>query len=550
MIESISIRNLGVISQAELSLAPGFNALTGETGAGKTMVLSALNLLLGGRADTTVIRSGEESLSVSGTWVVRNSELREELENLGAQLDGEVLIVTRTVNNDGRSRAILGGTPVPVSTLAELSERLVAVHGQSDQQRLRSVAAQRDALDEYGKLDDLLQAYRQAHSSYFELQARYVRMQSASGQDRARVQELTSLLATFEKLSPTKGEIAELGNVIERLSNVDSLRIAATTAHEAISPEDSLGALQALGIARKSLESTSDPKLQGIAAQLSEITSLTRDISVELSSYLLDLEIDPQQLEASLERRAELLAFERRYGDLDAFIDNVPTLQAELIDLDSSDEQLEKLEIQLEAALSQLAMAAKALSSARHEAALRLGQEVTAELAELAMVGSKLVVQISDLGEFESHGADRVEFMLAAFDGANLRPISKAASGGELSRIMLALELVLSKDKTLPTMIFDEVDAGVGGQTALELGRRLARVATNTQVLVITHLAQVAAFASNQIRVLKNTQGSITHSSVLPLSGEERVRELARMLSGAPDSDVAIAHAKELLASS
>ncbi len=550
MIESISIRNLGVIAQAELSLAPGFNALTGETGAGKTMVLSALNLLLGGRADTAVIRAGEDSLSVSGTWVIRNPLLKEELENLGAQLDGGELIITRTVNSDGRSRAILGGTPVPISTLSELAERLVAVHGQSDQQRLRSVSAQRDALDDYGKLNAHLDAYRQAHTTYQELQARYERMKSASGQDRARVEELTALLATFERLSPVKGEIAELGHQIERLSNVDNLRIAASTAHEAISPEDSVGALQALGIARKSLDSTSDPKLQEIASRLSDLTSLARDISVELSSYLLDLEIDPQQLEANLERRAELVAFERRNGELDAFIDGVPKLQAELLDLDSSDEQLEKLEVQLEASLSQLAAAAKSLSEARREAAQRLGHEVTTELAELAMVGSRLVVQVTDLGEFEASGSDRVEFMLAAFDGANLRPISKAASGGELSRIMLALELVLSKDKTLPTMIFDEVDAGVGGQTASELGRRLARVATNTQVLVITHLAQVAAFASNQIRVLKNTQGSITHSSVLPLSGEERVRELARMLSGAPDSDVAIAHAKELLASS
>ncbi|MEN9872732.1 MAG: repair protein RecN [Actinomycetota bacterium] len=550
MIESISIRNLGVIAQAELSLAPGFNALTGETGAGKTMVLSALNLLLGGRADTAVIRAGEDSLSVSGTWVIRNPLLKEELENLGAQLDGGELIITRTVNSDGRSRAILGGTPVPISTLSELAERLVAVHGQSDQQRLRSVSAQRDALDDYGKLNAHLDAYRQAHTTYQELQARYERMKSASGQDRARVEELTALLSTFERLSPVKGEIAELGHQIERLSNVDNLRIAASTAHEAISPEDSVGALQALGIARKSLDSTSDPKLQEIASQLSDLTSLARDISVELSSYLLDLEIDPQQLEANLERRAELVAFERRNGELDAFIDGVPKLQAELLDLDSSDEQLEKLEVQLEASLSQLAAAAKSLSEARREAAQRLGHEVTTELAELAMVGSRLVVQVTDLGEFEASGSDRVEFMLAAFDGANLRPISKAASGGELSRIMLALELVLAKDKTLPTMIFDEVDAGVGGQTASELGRRLARVAANTQVLVITHLAQVAAFASNQIRVLKNTQGSITHSSVLPLSGEERVRELARMLSGAPDSDVAIAHAKELLASS
>lgn len=548
MIESLSIRNLGVIAQAELNFESGFNALTGETGAGKTMVLSALNLLLGGRADSSVIRTGESSLSVSGTWRIQSDSLKRDLEELGAAIDDGELIVTRTVSSDGRSKAILGGTPVPIATLADLAERLVAVHGQSDQQRLRSLAAQRDALDEYGQLQDQVLAYQQAFAQFRELKARHERLQSSTGQDRARVEELTSLLATYERLNPQPGEIAELGQLIDRLSNVDNLRVAATMAHEALSPEDSIGAIQALGIARKSLESSSDPELQGLGKRLAEIGDLTRELSVELSSYLLDLELDPKQLEVALERRAELLAFERRNGELETFIAQVPSYQAELLDLDSSDEQLEKLEIQLEASLSQLAGLANQLTEARHQAAARLGSEVTAELAELAMSGSKLVVEVQNVGEYETSGQDRVEFMLAAFDGANLRPISKAASGGELSRIMLALELVLSKDKTLPTMIFDEVDAGVGGQTAVELGRRLARVAKGTQVLVITHLAQVAAFSTNQIRVLKNTQGSITHSSVLPLQGEERVRELARMLSGAPDSEVAIAHARELLA--
>lgn len=549
MIESLSIRNLGVIAQAELSFESGFNALTGETGAGKTMVLSALNLLLGGRADSAVIRAGESALSVTGTWRIESPELRLMLEELGASVEDGELIVTRTVSSDGRSKAILGGTPVPISTLADLAEQLVAVHGQSDQQRLRSLSAQRDALDEYGQLAPLVLAYQGAYAQYRDLKARHERMLSSTGQDRARVDELTGLLATFAKLDPQPGEIAALGELIDRLSDVDNLRIAAMTAHEALSPEDSIGALQALGIARKSLESSSDPVLQGLGKRLHEIADLTRDLSVELSAYLMDLELDPKQLEVSLERRAELLAFERRNGDLDTFIEKVPALQAELLDLDSSDEQLEKLEMHLEAALSQLAGLARELTSARTAAAERLSAEVSAELAELAMVGSKLVVQVQPLGDFENSGQDRVEFMLAAFDGANLRPIAKAASGGELSRIMLALELVLSKGKTLPTMIFDEVDAGVGGQTAVELGRRLARVAKNTQVLVITHLAQVAAFSSNQIRVLKNTQGSITHSSVLPLQGEERVRELARMLSGSPDSEIAIAHARELLLS-
>lgn len=548
MIESLSIRNLGVIAQAELNFETGFNALTGETGAGKTMVLTALNLLLGGRADSSLIRTGEDSLVVTGTWRVAQPELRSELLELGASLDEDSLIVTRTVAADGRSRAILGGTAVPVSTLSDFAERLVAVHGQADQQRLRSLAAQREALDEYGSHSAELEAYRVAFESYKELKARFERLNSATGQNQARVDELKATLDVFEKLNPQPGEIEELGLLIEKLSNVEHLRIAASSAHEALSPDDGIGAVQSLGIARKALESTNDPELISMAQKLGELTSSARDLSVELSSYLLDLDLDPRQLDQYLERRAELISFERRFGDLESFLENLPRMQAELLDLDSSDDQLEKLAIQLEASLSQLSAAAKSLSAARLSAATRLSDAVTAELAELAMSSSRLQVQVTSLGEFEASGADRVEFMLSAFDGANLRPIAKAASGGELSRIMLALELVLSKGKELPTMIFDEVDAGVGGQTAVELGRRLAQLATGTQVLVITHLAQVAAFAGNQIRVLKNTQGSITHSSVLPLSGEERVRELARMLSGAPDSDIAIAHARELLA--
>jgi DNA repair protein RecN (Recombination protein N) len=548
VIESISIRNLGVISQAELDFGPGFSALTGETGAGKTMVLTALNLLLGGRGDSSAIRTGEQQLQVSGTWKLTDESLKGEVEALGADVSDSRLIISRTLSSDGRSKAFLGGVSVPVSTLTGLAERLVAVHGQSDQLRLRSPAAQRQALDSFGGYQAELSAYANAYRSYRDLESRLARMRSAGQADAVRIAILRDQIRGIEELNLQPAELDEISQRIERLSNVESLRVSATLAHDALSSEADLDALTAIGISRKALESSSDPVLTGLATRLREVGGLTQEIASELSSFLHDLDADPAQLDNLLERRAEIVALERRYGrTAQELFDSLPQLQAELLDLDSSDEHIEKLEMQVEAALSQLGYAASALSEKRRAAATELGDAVTRELAALAMSGSRLVVQVVSLEDFDSSGADRVEFLLAAFSGAEPRSLSKGASGGELSRIMLAIELVLAGPSASPTMIFDEVDAGVGGQAAVELGRRLSKLSSTSQVLVVTHLAQVAAFADVQIRVQKNSDGSVTESRVGQVTGEQRESELARMLSGNPDSPVALEHARELL---
>lgn len=550
MIESISIRNLGVIAEAELEFGSGFTALTGETGAGKTMVLTALNLLLGGRADSGAIRSGEQQLQVSGTWLVSDAQLKADLSELGADLSDSRLIVSRSLSSDGRSKALLGGISVPISTLAQFSERLVAVHGQSDQLRLKSASAQREALDIFGNHRTELDAYRSAYSAYRDLSSRLERMRSAGAADQARIAILREQISAIETLNIQEQELEEISQRIERLSNVESLRVSATLAHDALSSDGDLDALIALGVSRKALESASDPILSELASRLRELGNLTQEVASELSSYLHSLDADPAQLDILMDRRAAIVSLERRYGrSAQELVDSLPELQSELLDLDSSDEQIEKLEMQLEASLSQLAKAANALTEKRHHAASELASSVTAELAQLAMSGSRLMVDIQPLGDFESTGNDRVEFLLAAFSGADPRPLSKGASGGELSRIMLAIELVLAGPTATPTMIFDEVDAGVGGQAALELGRRLAKLSESTQVLVVTHLAQVAAFAGTQIRVLKNSDGSVTESQVSVLSQKEREVELARMLSGNPESSVALEHARELLQS-
>lgn len=548
MIEAIGIRNLGVIESAQLELKPGFTALTGETGAGKTMVLNALNLLLGGRADSSAVRTGQQQLFVEGSWQITDPELISLVEQLGGELDSNTLIVNRTVTSDGRSRAALGGAQTPAGALADLAAKLVTVHGQSDQLRLRSIAAQRDALDEFGgtEIANAKNSYVLSFQTFKELQTRLLRLQSAASTDQRRVSELKELLADIEKLAPTEGELEDIEERINRLANVEALRINAATAHDALA-EAEPSALEMLGLATRSLEQSSDAELRELGTRLREATSVAADVSAELASFLIDLEADPAQLEQLQLRKAALVQLERKVSlSLSEAIAAIPIWQAELLDLDSSDEQVEKLESQLAAALLELSQEGSRLTQARKGAAERLAGLVAKELSELAMQGSRFSVQVSELGEFEASGNDRIDFLLANA-GSDPRPLAKGASGGELSRIMLAIELVLAGDHPMPTMIFDEVDAGVGGQAAVELGRRLRRLSEKTQVIVVTHLPQVAAFAHHQIKVAKEISGEITKSSVNILEPEDRKRELARMLSGNPDSDVALQHAEELL---
>ena len=549
MISSLTIRNIGVISSAELELSSGLTALTGETGAGKTMVLTALGLLMGDRADATRVRTGEKQLFVEGRVQGLGPELVGKLEELGAVLEDGELLVNRSVSSDGRSRAAISGASIPISQLSEVFEELITVHGQSEQLRLRAPTAQREALDAFSnQIASAHQAYLQVYRQYRELEARLQRMRSASQADQYRIDRLREQLVLIEKLNPQPGEIESLAQQIERLSNVESLREAAAKSHDALSSEDQLAASELVGISRKALESQSDPVLQDLYKRLTEVGALVSEVAIDLSSFLASLEADPEKLNQLLSRRAELISLERALGkEIEELLESLPAMQAELLDLDGSDEQIEKLEIQLEATLSQLSAVANALTQSRTKAAADVSIRVSEELTQLAMGGASFEVKISPLADFELSGIDRVEFLLAAHPGAEPRPLSKGASGGELSRIMLALELVLASENTLPTMIFDEVDAGVGGQAAVELAKRLKKLSETTQVIVVTHLAQVAALADHQIRVSKDQFGDITMTSVAELTDSERETEIARMLSGNPDSESALTHAKELL---
>ncbi|WP_298460201.1 DNA repair protein RecN [uncultured Cellulomonas sp.] len=565
MIEEIRIENLGVISRAQVGLGAGLTVLTGETGAGKTMVLTGLNLLLGGKADTGAVRTGQRSASVEGRIALDSgSPVAARAQDAGADLDDDgTLVVLRTVAAEGRSRAFLGGRSVPQGVLGEIADDLVTVHGQADQARLRSPARQRQALDAFAGAGHgtTLATYRAAWSELAALEEEIGDL-TARAQDRAREAELLRLgLAEVERVDPQPGEDVELAAETERLAHAEDLRAAATGAHAALTGDDTgtadATALVAVDSARRLLEQAGhhDPVLAALATRLAEVAYALTDVSTEVSGYLQDLQADPLRLEAVQQRRADLNQLTRSYGaDVAEVLAWYDTAGRRLLELDGGGERLAGLTGRRSEVLSTLGELADTLTAGRRRAAQALADAVTAELGGLAMAGAQLRVEVTGADELGPWGQDAVEMLLVSHAGAPARPLGKGASGGELSRVMLAIEVALATSPESgahrpPTFVFDEVDAGVGGKAAVEVGRRLASLAAGAQVLVVTHLAQVAAFADTHLVVTKGSAGdadTVTESDVRPVTGPERVRELARMLSG-QDSQAARVHAAELL---
>ena len=555
MIEQIRIRDLGVISDAQLDLGPGLTVLTGETGAGKTMVLNALSLLLGSRSDSSSIRKGQDQSFVEGRWLLTQDSL-DRITSSGIEVEDRELILSRSVSSEGRSKAVVSGRSVPVGILSELGEQLVVVHGQSDQIRLKSASAQREALDQFAGSDlsslaaeytEVYAAWKQASSSLEQLVAESASRAREADQIRAAVEELT-------KLDPKAGEDQELAEQAPKLTHLEELRIAAANAHEELSSasfDEGRDAITLIGKARRALENVSDhdPELAKLASELKDIGFSLNETAASISGYIASLDSDgASELEAIQLRRADLTAAMRKYGPtLEEVISYLETSGARLLELDSSDEAIEKLSLEESELGKKVTGLAEKISAIRSKAASDLSAAVTAELTALAMNGASLEVQIARLPELTSFGFDQVSLLLSAYPGAEPRPIGKGASGGELSRIMLAIEVVLAKNELAPTFIFDEVDAGVGGAAATEVGKRLAMLAKNAQVIVVTHLPQVAAFASKHLRVLKSSSAEYTATDVVTLEGDQIVEELARMLSGLSESESGKSHAKELL---
>ena len=566
MLGELRIENLGVIAHARVALGPGLTVLTGETGAGKTMVLTGLDLLLGGKADPGTVRSGQERAAVEGRIGVRpGSPAHERAEEAGAEFDDDgSLVVLRTVAAEGRSRAHLGGRSVPQSVLADLADDLVTGHGQADQSRLRSPARQREALDAFAGPEHgaVLSEYRAAWVEQARLETEIGDL-TARAAERAREADLLRAgLGEVERTAPRAGEDRELAAEAERLGHVQDLRAAASETHDALAGDaegvEEVAATFAVDRARRTLDRVADldPTLAGFASRLAEVGYLVADVAAELAGYLQDLDADPRRLEAVQQRRAVLGHLTRSYGEtIDDVLAWSQSAGLRLLELDGGGDRLGALTARHEELTASLAGLAATLTAGRRRAAGSLAVAVTAELAGLAMAGARLSVDIAPSGEPGPWGNEAVEMLLVAHAGAPARPLGKGASGGELSRVMLAIEVALatapeSGARRPPTFVFDEVDAGVGGKAAIEVGRRLALLARGAQVIVVTHLAQVAAFADTHLVVTKSTAAGldvVTDSDVRSVAGADRVRELARMLSGQEESAAARTHAAELL---
>lgn len=573
------IEGLGVIDEATLELDPGLTVVTGETGAGKTMVVTGLHLLSGGRAEASRVRTGAARAAVEGRFdAPAGSAAAKVAADAGADPDDDgALIALRTVTPDGRSRAHLGGRSVPVGVLSDLSEQLIAVHGQNDQLRLLRPAEQRGVLDRFAgeQLLNAVAEYRRVRDEWHRVGTELAERTARSREMAREADLLRHGLAEIRAVDPRPGEDDELVATARRLADADQLREAATGASFAVTGSaegdpDAPGALGLVADARHRLSASEDPRLRDLAPRLAEAEALLADVGTELTSYLDSLDADPAVLEQVLARQAELKALTRKYAaDVDGVLAWATDAEERLTGLDTSEETLSSLAARRDELAAQLAERAHVVTELRVVAADRFAKEVTTELGGLAMGQASIDVVIStrwaepsephalrvaggDGGDALVHagpdGIDEVELRLVAHDGAVALPVHKAASGGELSRVMLAIEVVLAHSDPVPTLVFDEVDAGVGGRAAVEIGRRLARLAASHQVIVVTHLPQVAAFADRHLVVDKSARGGVTRSDVRMVADKDRVVELARMLAGMDTTETGRAHAEELLA--
>jgi DNA repair protein RecN (Recombination protein N) len=563
VLEELRIAGLGVIEDASLPLAAGLTVITGETGAGKTMVVAGLGLLFGGRADAGRVRPGAGRAAVEGRLRCSGrvgKAVQARVTEAGGEVDDDgSLLLSRTVTAEGRSRAHVGGRSVPVGVLGDVGGLVLAVHGQSDQMRLLQPAEQLATLDRYAGADHekLLDRYREHYQSWRRADDELTERRASARERRQEADLLKLGLTEIESVAPQPGEDEELRTLAQRLEHVEGLRAAVQLAHGALAgdPDDPSAGADAstlLGTAQRGLEGQADvdPSLAELAGRLEDAARQVADIGVELAAYLDSLDADPARLAQVHERRAALKSLTRKYAeDVDGVLAWAERAQRRLADLDTSDETIAALEAERDRLASEVAELAGKLTESRREASRRFGEVVTAELAGLAMPHARVAFWVGPRpAGVGPDGADEVELRLTPHPGAPSLPVQRGASGGELSRVMLAVEVVFAGAGGPPTLVFDEVDAGVGGEAAVEIGRRLARLGRRHQVIVVTHLPQVAAFADQHLVVAKGSAGAVTTSGVHVVEDAQRARELARMLAGLPDSHLGLAHAEELLA--
>ena len=556
-LEEISIRSLGVIDSSNIEFKSGLTVLTGETGAGKTMVLTALGLVLGEKSDSDLVRVGAERATITGKFKVTPEIASLIVENGGA-LEDDSAVITRTVSSQGKSRVLIGGALTSTNFVSDLSERLVEVHQQSSSQRLTKPNTARELLDSFGRIER--KPYEVAFNRYRDMRARINDLRRQISRKDAEIAELSEFAKAFSAVKPKFGELESLENSISKLGSVEQINQSLASALNNLENEDN-SALNLLQQARKDLDQVrgKDEELDRLIEAFTEKLLDIQDLTSELTSYLSSLEADPNQFNALQERKSAINSLLKRYGKgsdrteaLKQLIIDGENTAERLKDLSGGEDRLMEMEKEAAELFKNMATAAIDLSKSRVQAADKLSDLVTKELHSLSMPNAFLQLKVnskdsSEESSFQIFGLDEIEILFCSHQGGKALPLNKVASGGELSRVMLALEVVIADSQNIGTYIFDEVDAGVGGKAAIEIGRRLANLARKAQVIVITHLPQVAVWADQHLVVTKNESGSVTQSDVVEVLADERKIEIARMLSGQDRSETAQQHAAELL---
>ena len=557
-LEEISIRSLGVIESSNIEFKTGLTVLTGETGAGKTMVLTALGLVLGNKSDADLVRAGSERAVITGKFSIPKN-LAEVISSSGGEVEEESVVITRTVSSEGKSRVLVGGAVSSVAAVASFAPALVEIHAQSSSSKLTKPTVARELLDRFASID--ISDYQRHYLQYQQIITRIQELTFQLNQADKEISMLSDLADEYTKLSPRSGELGEIENQIGKLGSVEELNQVLAHSLNLLEDED-ISALNLLQQIRKSLDQIKgkDSALDKMIDQFIENLLNLQDIGGDLTSYLSNLEADPVQFAALQERKAALNSLLKRYGkgsDRDAAYEQLlidgEGARDKISDLSGGSSRIAQLQKEADLEFKELKQAALQLSNARQAGAEKLSKLVTTEIKNLSMPNSQFIIdqKLVDADVPKNYtlaGLDEISILFAAHTGASPLPLNKVASGGELSRVMLALEVVIAEAEPVGTYIFDEVDAGVGGKAAVEVGRRLAKLAKSAQVIVITHLAQVAVWADNHLVVKKSENGSVTQSDVIEMSDEARKVEIARMLSGQEDSQTAQEHATELLA--
>ena len=557
-LEEISIRSLGVIESSNIEFKPGLTVLTGETGAGKTMVLTALGLVLGSKSDSDLVRAGQERAIVTGKFAVPK-DLATQIIDAGGEIEEESVVISRTVSTAGKSRVLVGGVVSSAAAVSSFASSLVEIHAQSSSSKLTKPGVARELLDRFAGID--LSAYQQTFDQYQQMLRRINELKEQLSQADRQIAELSELAEEFAKLNPKSGELVEIENEIAKLGSVEVLNQAVSTALNLFENED-LSAVNMLQQIRKSLDQVTgkDKQLDAITERYTESLLNLQDISSDLSSYLSQLEADPNRFEKLQDRKASLNSLLKRYGkgsDKEAAFEQLlidgKSAKERISDLSGGDQRVAELQKEADSLFKQLQDQGLALSKLRKVNGEKLSSQVTDEVRSLSMPNASFVIEqtvgdVKNSKSFTSNGIDEISILFSAHTGGTPLALNKVASGGELSRVMLALEVVIAEAEPIGTYIFDEVDAGVGGKAAIEVGRRLSKLSKSAQVIVITHLAQVAAWADNHLVVKKSENGLVTQSDVMEVRATERKIEIARMLSGQEDSQTAQEHAGELLA--